>query len=231
MRGARLLEPNTRAIALSMRIALTIGLLVTTIALPSLAEAAPYYRERREPRYRYYPERARYFDHQGLLLRFSAGAGGAAADDDLNDVTLSGGSGSFAVDLGGSIAPSLALHGRLALNSMFEPSVSESGAYTGDLDDTSLTFVLLGLGATYYLPSNLYLTGVVGLSRASFQLYDEEYDALNGVGVMGDLGYEWPIGGDWGLGVAGRVELHSVRGDGEQLSTAGLSVLLTLTHF
>ncbi|MEY4549840.1 MAG: hypothetical protein RL685_6035 [Pseudomonadota bacterium] len=216
-----------------MRLALTFGLLVTTIALPSLAEAAPY-RYRRHQSYRereYYPERAPYYDHQGLLLRFTAGAGGAAADDDLNDVTLSGGSGSFSVDLGGSIAPSLALHGRLALNSMFEPSVSESGAYTGDLDDTSLTFVLVGMGATYYLPTNLYLTGVVGLSRASFQLYGDEYDALNGVGVMGDVGYEWPIGGDWGLGVAGRAEFHSVRGDGEQLSTAGLSVLLTLTHF
>jgi hypothetical protein len=213
-----------------MRHALTPGLLVTTIALPSLAEAAPY-RYRRH----YYPERAyperNYYDHQGLLLRFTAGAGGAAADDDLNDVTLSGGAGSFSVDLGGSIAPSLALHGRLALNTMFEPDVSESGAFTGDLEDTSLTFALLGLGATYYLPSNLYLTGVVGLSRASFQLYGNEYDALNGVGVMGDLGYEWPIGGDWGLGVAGRLEFHSVRGDGERLDTAGLGVLLSLTHF
>ena len=218
-----------------MRLALTFGLLVTTIALPSLAEAAPQYRQRRyyAPE-RAYPERVRYYnhyDHQGLLLRFTAGAGGAAADDDLNDVTLSGGAGSFSVDLGGSVAPSLALHGRLALNSMFEPSVSESGAYTGDLDDTSLTFALVGLGATYYLPSNLYLTGVVGLSRASFQLYGNEYDALNGIGVMGDIGYEWPIGGDWGLGVAARIEFHSVSGDDERLSTAGLGVLLSLTHF
>lgn len=219
-----------------MRLALTFGLLVTTIALPSLAEAAPhryrrhYYPDRAYPE-RSYRERAPYYYHQGLLLRFTAGAGGAAADDDLNDVTLSGGAGSFSVDLGGSVAPSLALHGRLALNSMFEPSVSESGAYTGDLDDTSLTFALLGLGATYYLPSNLYLTGVVGLSRASFQLYGNEYDALNGIGVMGDIGYEWPIGGDWGLGVAGRIEFHSVRGDDERLATAGLGVLLSLTHF
>jgi hypothetical protein len=219
-----------------MRLALTMGLLVTTIALPSLAEAAPYrYRRHYYPDRGYtdrgYRERVPYFDHQGLLLRFTAGAGGAAADDDLNDVTLSGGAGSFSLDLGGSIAPSLALHGRLGVSSMFEPAVSESGAFTGDLEDTSLSFVLLGLGATYYLPSNVYLTGVVGLSRASFQIYGEDYDALNGAGMMGDIGYEWPIGGDWGLGVAGRLEFHSVRGDGERLDTAGLSVLLSLTHF
>jgi hypothetical protein len=213
-----------------MRLVFALGLLTTSLVLPSLAEAAPYHRHR-ERRYHYYPERVRYNDHEGLLLRFTAGAGGVAADDSLNDVTLSGGAGSFSLDLGGSIAPSLALHGRLALNTMFEPEVSEGGTYTGDLDDTSLTFALLGLGATYYLPSNLYLTGVVGLSRASFQIYGNEYDALNGVGVMGDLGYEWPIGGDWGLGVAGRLELHTVRGDGERLSTAGLGVVLSFTHF
>ncbi len=215
-----------------MRLLLALGLLVPSLALPAIAEAAPY----RHRRYHYYPERyperVRYYDrHQGLLLRLTAGAGGVAADDSLNDVTLSGGAGSFSLDLGGSIAPSLALHGRLALNTMFEPNVSEGGAYTGELDDTSLTFTLLGLGATYYLPSNLYVTGVVGLSRASFQFYGDEYDALNGIGVMGDLGYEWPIGGDWGLGLAGRIELHSVRGDGERLSTAGLGVVLSFTHF
>jgi hypothetical protein len=214
-----------------MRLLLSLGLLIPSLALPALAEAAPY----RQRRYYYQPERVRYYDHRadhdGLLLRFTAGASGVAADDNLNDVTLSGGAGSFAVDLGGSLAPSLALHGRLAFSTLFEPNVSEGGTFTGDLDDTSLTFALLGVGATYYLPSNLYLTGVVGLSRASFQIYGEEYDALNGVGVMGDIGYEWPLGGDWGLGVAGRVELHSVRGDDERLSTAGLGIVLSLTHF
>jgi len=153
------------------------------------------------------------------------------ADDDLNDVALSGAVGSLSLDVGGSLTPDLALHGRLAFNSMFEPTISSSGDDLGELDDTSLTFTLLGLGLTYYLPSNLYLTGVVGLSRASFQYYDEEYDALNGVGFMGDIGYEWPIGGDWGLGIAGRLELHTVSGDGERLNAAGLGVLLSATYF
>jgi hypothetical protein len=101
----------------------------------------------------------------------------------------------------------------------------------GDLDDTSLTFRLLGLGLTYYLPSNLYLTGVVGFSQATFDFYGEEYDTLNGVGFSGDIGYEWPIGGDWGIGVAGRLELHNVRDDAGTISTGALGVLLSLTYF
>jgi hypothetical protein len=149
----------------------------------------------------------------------------------LNDVTLSGGAGFFSLDLGGAVAPNLALHGRLSVNSMFEPNISDDGRSFGELEDTSLSFSLLGLGLTYYLPSNFYLTGVLGLSQATFEFYGDDYDALNGAGFIGDLGYEWPIGGDWGLGVAGRVELHAVRGDGERLSMAALGVLLSLTYF
>jgi hypothetical protein len=207
-----------------MRFASIFALLVSSVLLPSIAEAAPRHRY-------YYRDRGYFPDHQGLLLRFAGGAGGVVADDDLNDVTLSGGAALLSLDVGGAIAPDLALHGRLSLNSMFEPTVSRGGNNVGDLEDTSLTFSLLGLGLTYYLPSNLYLTGVLGVSRASFQFQDTEYDALTGVGFIGDLGYEWPIGGDWGLGVAGRLELETVRGDGERLSMATLGVLLSLTYF
>jgi hypothetical protein len=207
-----------------MRFAWIIGLLVCSTLVPSLAEAAPR-------RHRFYSRNFYYPDHQGLLLRLGAGIGGVVADDDLNDVTLSGGAGLFSLDIGGSVAPDLALHGRLSLNSMFEPTVSSGGDEIGDLQDTTLTFSLLGLGLTYYLPSNLYLTGVLGVSRASFKFQGDEYDALTGVGFIGDLGYEWPIGGDWGLGLAGRLELETVRGDGERLSMATLGVLLSLTYF
>jgi hypothetical protein len=208
----------------TMRFASIFALFMSSLSLSSIAAAAPRHRY-------YYRDRGYYPDHQGLLLRVSGGLGGVVADDNLNDVTLSGGSGLLSLDLGGSVAPDLALHGRLSINYMFEPAVSESGDDVGDLEDTSLTFSLLGLGLTYYLPSNLYLTGVLGVSRASFKFEGDEYDALTGIGFSGDLGYEWPLGGDWGLGVAGRLELMSVRGDGERLSMATLGALLSLTYF
>ncbi|HEU4582994.1 MAG TPA: hypothetical protein VFS67_32265 [Polyangiaceae bacterium] len=205
-----------------MRFALSIPLLAALIALPSIAEAAP----RRRYYYRPYEP-----THQGLMLRLDGGVGAVVADDDLNAVTLSGGGLLFSVDLGGAVAPDLALHGRLSFNSMFEPTVSSGPDDLGDLEDTSLTFTLLGLGLTYYFPSNLYLTGVLGVSRASFKYRGDEYDALTGVGFQGDLGYEWPIGGKWGLGVAGRLELETVRGDDERLSVGTLGVLLSVTCF
>lgn len=210
-----------------MRLTLTFGLLVTLTALPAIAEAAPRrYRYREDRRdYSYYPR------HEGLMLRGTLGVGGVTADDDINDVTLSGGALMLSLDIGGAIAHNLALHGRVAASTIFEPSISSDGEDLGDLDDTSLTFSTLGLGLTYYFPSNLYLTGVVGFSRATFEFDGLEYDSLDGLGFMADLGYEWPIGGDFGIGIAGRLELHRVSGYDETLSTAALGVLLSLTYF
>ena len=210
-----------------MRLPLIFGLLVTTVAVPALAEAAPrrYYRHE-DRRYEVYDT-----THTGLFVRGALGAGGFTADDDLNDATLSGGAGMFSIDLGGALAQDLALHGRLAVNSVFEPTLSSDGEELGDLDDTSLTLTLLGVGLTYYTPANVYLTGVLGVSRASFQLDGDEYDAMTGAGLMAEIGYEWLLGNKFGLGVGGRLELHSVRGDGETLSTASLGVLLSATYF
>lgn len=216
-----------------MRLPITLGLLVSLLAVPALAQAQErrYYRDRDRDR-----DRDDYYDreyHRGLFVRGAVGVGGLAADDELNDATLSGGAGLVSVDLGGSLQPNLALHGRLSMNTVFEPNLSSSDGDEdfGELDDTSLRFTLLGAGLTYYLPSNLYLTGVLGFSRAAFEVDGNEYDALNGIGFSGDIGYEWPIGDDWGVDVGGRLELHNVRGDGEQLSTASLGLLLSVTYF
>src|SRR4051812_14633546 len=102
-----------------MRLPLTVGLLVSLTAVPALAEAAP----RRYYRHQDVVERDYYYGHEGLFMRLALGAGGVGADDDQNDLTLSGGAGLFSVDLGGSLAPNLALHGRLSVNSMFEPTL------------------------------------------------------------------------------------------------------------
>lgn len=217
-----------------MRLPLILGLLVTTtsVAIPALAQAQQRRYYRHEDR-RYEDRRYEDYDdtHRGLFVRGALGAGGFRADDDFNDETLSGGAGMFSIDLGGALAQDLALHGRFAINSVFEPTVTSDGEDLGDLDDTNLTFSLLGAGLTYYTPSNVYLTGVIGLSRASFELDGVEYDAMTGAGFMGDIGYEWLLGNNLGLGVGGRLELHSVRGSGETLSTASLGVLLSVTYF
>jgi hypothetical protein len=170
-------------------------------------------------------------NHDGLLLRLAIGVGGAAASvDETPEVELSGGAGFFSLDLGGTLAPRLALHGRLSAHSVVDPTVSIDGDEIGELEDSSLSFGLLGIGLTYY-PSNLYLTGVIGASVATLEIDGIEEESETGVGFNGDVGYEWPVGGDLGLGVAGRIEVHSIPTEGSsRLTGVALGILFSMTY-
>lgn len=128
------------------------------------------------------------------MLRVALGVGGGAAGTDgTPELELSGPAGFFSLDIGGSLTRRLALHARLGGYSMVEPSVSIGGDEVGELDNASLSFGMLGVGLTYYFPSNLYLTGAIGASSATLEVNGDEYESDTGFGLMGDIGYEWSI--------------------------------------
>jgi hypothetical protein len=168
--------------------------------------------------------------HQGLFLRLTTGLGGAVTSlDDEPELELRGLAGFFSFDLGGTLTHGLALHGRLSAHNLVNPSVSLAGDDLGELSDVSLSYGLFGIGITYYFPSNLYLTGVVGASSARLEIDDDEYDSETGVGLNLDLGYEWSVGGDWGLGIAARLEHHSIPTDTERLIGNAFGILFSAT--
>jgi len=148
--------------------------------------------------------------HEGLFLRLTTGLGGASSSTDrAPEVELSGIAGFFSFDLGGTLAHGLALHVRLSSHNLVNPELSIGGDEYGELD-ASLSYNLFGLGLTYYFPANLYLTGVLGFSRARLEVGGDDFESETGFGLSTDVGYEWPVGGDWGLGIAGRFEHHSI---------------------
>jgi hypothetical protein len=170
--------------------------------------------------------------HDGVLLRFALGLGGAAmGNNEEPDIVMSGGAGFFSIDLGGTLKSGLALHGRLSVHAMVEPSVEIDGDDVGELQDSTVSFYLLGVGATYYFPSNLYLTGVLGISQATIEIDGfDEIESETGGGFAGDIGYEWGVGGDWGLGLAGRFELYAIPDADDQINAAALGLLFTATY-
>jgi hypothetical protein len=199
-----------------VQVRLKFGLLFCSIALlgsipaPALAEQANPANDGSRPR------------RDGLFTRATLGAGAATSDDESTDESLGGAAAFlFSLDAGGTLAAGLAFHGRLSFNA--EPSVS-----SGDEPDRgSLTIALLGVGLTTYIHSNVFLTGVIGFSHT----FGPEYGGLDGAGFIGDVGYEWPAGGDWGIGIAGRFEIHSVGADDAELMTESFGVLVSLTQF
>jgi hypothetical protein len=169
--------------------------------------------------------------HRGLFTRLTIGVGGAkAVNDGAAEIALGGPAGFFSFDIGGSLAERLALHVRLAGHNMVNPTLSVDGDERGETDDTSVSFSMLGLGLTYYFPSNFYLTGVVGFSGATVEVAGDEFESDTGFALAGDVGYEWWLGGDWGLGVAGRLEFHSIPADPNRLIDTAAAILFSVTY-
>ncbi len=151
--------------------------------------------------------------HDGFMLRLALGFGGASLKEKVSGSTLgisneqfSGLSGSFSLDVGGALSDEIVLHGRLSDFVMVDPNVKVDGVSTGTATDSSLAALLLAPAVSYYfMPVNVYLTGAVGLSWLSIK--DPSGDSAStsaGFGLNFDVGKEWWVSDDWGLGVAGR---------------------------
>ncbi|HKO91828.1 MAG TPA: outer membrane beta-barrel protein [Polyangiaceae bacterium] len=173
--------------------------------------------------------------HDGFLLRLTLGLGYGSGTEEqpiVGDVTLSGAAGFFSLDLGGALTQNLVLHGRLSDMVLVNPTVSIGGEELGTIDDASLTFYLLGAGLTYYLmPANVYLTGVVGVTKAKADNGENTGESSDaGFGFEGDIGKEWWVSDNWGIGIAGRFTYASVPDDAARLNAFGLGVLFSATY-
>jgi len=186
-------------------------------------------------------------EHDGLMFRAALGAGYAAGTWDAvaidafgntGKLDLAGAAGFFSVDIGSSIAGSLVLHARLSDVSVISPTVSVDGSEMGDLSkDASLTFYLFGPAATYYLmPANVYFTLALGLAQAAVDTGAGDTGASGeGFGLEVDVGKEWWVGDNWGIGAAARFSFASLPydladGSSTRLGGLGFGVLLSATY-
>lgn len=154
--------------------------------------------------------------HDGLFLRLAGGVAFANTEIEDGDESLEfsdiGGDGNFAI--GGIIAHNLALHGTL-----WGWALDDADGEFNDQDfesNVAVTMSAIGGGLTYYFgPSNLYLSGSVGMGSLDFHDEDDTFDGDtdHGVVVTALLGKEWWVGNSWGLGLAGEVNYHSFSAD------------------
>ena len=174
--------------------------------------------------------------HDGLFLRLAGGVAFASteltADDESLEFSDIGGDGNFAI--GGIIAHNLALHG-----TFFGWAINDADAELNEQTefDTNVTLLMsaVGGGLTYYFgPSNIYLSGSVGLGKID---YDDESgnfidgDSEHGMVLTALAGKEWWVGNSWGLGLAGEVNYHSFSADpiGDDWDGISFGVLFSAT--
>jgi hypothetical protein len=163
-----------------------------------------------------------------------------------DDLSIAGRSGSFGIALGGAVSSHLIIYGRI-LDSV---APGATGKIQGPSDNLNgmialvvfggaggITAVGVGGGMAYYLDSNLFFAGSLLGSRL---LVDDRFGnsaAKSDVGFTfeGQVGKEWWVSENWGLGVAGQVLLglmsDSAIGDASTPTwrLAAFSLLLSAT--
>jgi hypothetical protein len=153
-------------------------------------------------------QNAGFHQHDGFFLRFHGGVGsGKMVEEDFlgSDMTLTGLAGVFRCQIGGTVATNLVLFGEMGAFAISDPSM-EWQTISGTTENVDLSISDIGAGLTYYfMPSNIYLSSTVTLSRDRIELKDLDRAASTemGFGIYLSVGKEWWVSSDWGLGVAG----------------------------
>jgi hypothetical protein len=176
-----------------------------------------------------------------LTLGVGAGAVGLDAKNNSQDRTFAGGGWASSIDVGGSNGDNLAIFVRLREATIASPGVYIDDDKIGNADASAMTQGMLGGGISYFImPLNLYLGAAVGLAviggRYKLPGRNElKYNGDVGIGFDGEIGKEWWIADDWGLGIAARISVADVAGgnsvpDDASFGAAFVSLLLSATY-
>lgn len=174
--------------------------------------------------------------HDGFFLRLAPGLGMMSSTEKYGGsrYEYSGSDGLFNFAIGGAISENFIIHLDVASASMTEPSLKINGqSVNSTINDYSTSVV--GLGLTYYLPSNIYLTGAVGIANTEFKANGNTYRTDDGYGINLMLGKEWWVSENWGLGVAGqwlytKCPEKPYAGTTPYISTSSIGVLFSATY-
>jgi hypothetical protein len=165
--------------------------------------------------------------HDGLYLRLQLGVGYTrmASSTKGTDSSIAGGSGGFDFALGAALNSHLIVYGTLIDSVIRNPTYKANGPDLSNNPSGMLTgavslggygnagVVGLGGGAATYLRSNLFLAGSLLASR----LFVEDFNGNTvvksdwGFTFEGQIGKEWWVSDNWGLGVAGQLLLGAMQ--------------------
>lgn len=123
---------------------------------------------------------------------------------------IQGGGLAFGAMLGGIVAPGTAVHATFAGVTVPSPKVRVDGSITSFDDlgiEGQLTQMLLGAGFTTHMPSGTFVSLSAGAQsnrlRGRFEGFGASETSVDwGVGLNGQLGYEWMLSRSFGVGFA-----------------------------
>jgi len=199
------------------------------------------------PRYGYPPPRGYgrpvvyappVYQHDGFYLHMHLGGGytSMTATSNGDKFTLSGGSVAIGIAAGGVIAPNLILYGTFYDTVITDPNVAYNGVNAGVMGGSSASLYGIGIGLAYYLmPVNVFFMGALTATKMDDSDSYDNYNYFNtdfGLGFQGQVGKEWWVARDWGLGVAAEVTLATMKDSYNQdvrWSGGSFSILFSAT--
>ncbi len=148
--------------------------------------------------------------HLGFFLRPDLGVGFMTTSEPTGtssgDLTVSGPAGVFGFVIGGAVAENIILGAHIYDGVVVNPTVSLSSGQSATTSNASLTLYGIGPEFTYYsMPSNIYFSGTIALTRMYLTVNGNSSDSKVGFGSRLALGKEWWVSDHWGLGLAGHV--------------------------
>ncbi|MFZ2950163.1 MAG: hypothetical protein WA003_11810 [Desulfuromonadaceae bacterium] len=179
--------------------------------------------------------RAESYVHDGFFLRIAPGFGWNTTSSDTGGIEreLSGVSGMFNVAIGGAVAQDLILHLDVSGVGTSDPEEKINGTERSSNVSSSSTS-LAALGMTYYFPSNVYVTGAVGIAKSRNKSGGIKDTTDNGFGVNVMVGKEWWVSDNWGIGVAGQFLYTNcpdkVVGDTFDVKSTSVGILFSATY-
>jgi hypothetical protein len=148
--------------------------------------------------------------HRGFYFRAELGGGYLASsariavDGQMTSVAIEGGAFSFALAVGGAPIENVVVAAEAWMISAGDP-LRGAGGTSMRVSDSSLDLFGMGVQLTGYLPSlNAYLSVTPSLTTRSVREGYTTVATRDGFGLKVGAGWEWRIGGSWGLGLAGQ---------------------------
>lgn len=170
--------------------------------------------------------------HDGFFLRMLGGYGAVqfsetpVLSNGTGTIKMSGPAGFFGFHLGYAITENLIL--LLALNGFAATELRPE--LNGQAATSTVAFGIsnYGAGLSYYImPINFYLSADVGTAKDQITVSGTKYDSEAGLGVNVQIGKEWWVSDNWGLGAAIFVHYSSMK----DKSTSSIKPDITNTVF
>ena len=169
-----------------------------------------------------------YRRHFGFYIRPDLGFGYQTSSEAGTNVY--GLAASIGIAIGGALSENSILAGHLFGSSVSNPSVSGPGV-SGTARDTSLIMSGIGVQYTqYFMPSNVYLSTTLALTRMRSSTPSGDFDSDAGIGGRVGVGKEWWVGDHWGLGMVGHISFSTNKDVGNTLTTWAFGVAFSATY-